>query len=554
MKLKRFIMNRLSDYRTLHKKTINKTRNLSFLTSPIIVFIISLILFSSGIRRSSIYILDESKNAQCAWEMLTYDHLITPTFNGELRTDKPPLHYYFMMIGYKLFGKSAFGARIFSSIFGSIFMLIFFRFLSRNSSKQHAWWTMIVLWSSIHFVLEFHLAVPDPYLITCIGLSLIYFFEAIEKQIFTSATLMYIFVALGILAKGPIGILLPGFIMLTYLLITKQFKWKIIKKLYPLYGVIIVATIAIPWYYMVYRETNGVWLNEFFFNHNIGRFESTKEGHGGFVLLTLLYYFMGFVPYVFFIIPFIKYLKNAQKNKLLLFSVITTICFILFFSISSTKLPNYAMPAYPFTAFLLGSFIVDAILQDKDKNYRLNFTGIFIFTILLIIGVGVGIYYDSNLEGLYKLLVLLKLLPFGSFMAIRFASKHQLQNSMITLALSFSITGIFIMTLFFPSIDKRNPIIQSKNVITGANRVAYYHNINPAYIFQYDIIQKLTTQEEVYQFLSNPKNILLTTEKGVKELEENTSLQVKFQCTDLFDTRKTRIVFHNPVISHNEEK
>ncbi len=547
-------MNRFSIEREQKNRTSKTAQILSPLASPFLVFIVSLILFSSGISRSSIYILDESKNAQCAWEMLTYDHMITPTFNGELRTDKPPLHYYFMMIGYKLFGKSALGARIFSSIFGSIFMLLFFRFISRNSTKKHAWWTMIVLWSSIHFVLEFHLAVPDPYLITCIGLSLIYFYETIEKQSFTYATLMYVFIGLGILAKGPIALLLPGLIMFVYLLMTKQFNWKTIKRFHPIPGVIIVAIIAIPWYYMVYKQTNGIWIRDFFIHHNIDRFERPKEGHGGFILLTLLYYFMGFIPYVFFIVPFIKYIKKIRNNKLLLFSAITSVCFILFFSASSTKLPNYAMPAYPFTAFLLGSFIVEVILKKSNRNYRANFIGVFVFSILLIGGVAAGIYFDPNLKGLYKLLSLLLLLPIGSLVAMKYADKHELQKSMISLALSFSVTGIFIMTLFFPSIDKRNPINQSKNVVLNANKVAYYHKINPAYIFQYDLIQKLTTKKEVEQFLSNPKNVLLTTDKGVKELEQDTNLQVKFECTDLFDSRKTRIVTYNPSLSKNETR
>jgi len=39
------------------------------------------------------YILDEAKNAECAREMSneTIDYTV---FNGELRTDKPPLHYF----------------------------------------------------------------------------------------------------------------------------------------------------------------------------------------------------------------------------------------------------------------------------------------------------------------------------------------------------------------------------------------------------------------------------------------------------------------------------
>ncbi len=73
-----------------------------------------------------IYILDEAKNAQCAREMLQRGDFIVPTFNGELRVDKPPLHYFFMMAAYKMFGINEFAARFFSVIMG--LLTIWFRF------------------------------------------------------------------------------------------------------------------------------------------------------------------------------------------------------------------------------------------------------------------------------------------------------------------------------------------------------------------------------------------------------------------------------------------
>ncbi len=526
----------------MKKVIINYFYSLSKLHTSIIVSLVSFLLFSSGISSSSIYILDESKNAQCAWEMLNDNHMIIPTFNGELRTDKPPLHYYFMMIGYKIFGKTALGARFFSAITGSLFMLLFFLFILRHSSKQHAWWTMFVLWSSIHFVLEFHLAVPDPYLITCIGLTLIYFYEAVEKSNIKNTILMYVFMGLGVLAKGPIAILLPGLVMLIYLIASKNLNLKTIRKLYPLLGIFIVSTIAVPWYYQVYKKTEGVWLHGFLFDHNINRFDSTKEGHGGFFLITLLYYFLGFIPYIFFIAPLIKHLKYIRNNKLLLFSAITSLCFILFFTISSTKLPNYAMPAYPFTALLFASFITEYLLQYKDKNFIGNFIAIFIFSILIIISVGIGIHLDPNLKGMYHLLGFLVLLPIGSLIAIKYAMKYKLRQSLFSLATTFGITSIIIMTLFFPAIVKKNPITQSKHLISGANRVAYYHNINPAYIFEYGKVKKLTSPEEITNFLHHPKNVLITTKKDLETLKIDISITVLFQCTDLFDNRKTRIV------------
>ncbi len=79
-------------------------------TKGLPLFIISLTMLLQNLDKPMIYILDEAKNAECAREMMVPGDFITPYFNGQLRTGKPPLHYFFMILSYKIFGVSAFSA------------------------------------------------------------------------------------------------------------------------------------------------------------------------------------------------------------------------------------------------------------------------------------------------------------------------------------------------------------------------------------------------------------------------------------------------------------
>ena len=88
--------------------------------------LLSAIIFFSNLAGPSIYILDEAKNAGCAREMLTNQEYVVPTFNGTLRAQKPPLHYYFMILSYRLFEVNKLGARFFSAVFGVLTVLISF--------------------------------------------------------------------------------------------------------------------------------------------------------------------------------------------------------------------------------------------------------------------------------------------------------------------------------------------------------------------------------------------------------------------------------------------
>jgi 4-amino-4-deoxy-L-arabinose transferase-like glycosyltransferase len=69
---------------------------------------------------------------------------------------------------------------------------------------------------------------------------------------------------LGTLAKGPVAIALPGAAIFIWLIWEKRWKeifsWKI------LVAGIIMFAVALPWYLLVHKETNGEWTKGFFFN------------------------------------------------------------------------------------------------------------------------------------------------------------------------------------------------------------------------------------------------------------------------------------------------
>ena len=60
---------------------------------------------------------DETLYASCAREMLERDDWVVPYFNGQMFPDKPPLMFWTMMLGFKLFGINELGARFLSAVF-----------------------------------------------------------------------------------------------------------------------------------------------------------------------------------------------------------------------------------------------------------------------------------------------------------------------------------------------------------------------------------------------------------------------------------------------------
>ena len=73
-------------------------------------------LFLWNLGGANLWDVDEGRNARAAYEMYESGNYIVPTFNGQLRADKPALLYWLQAIAYHLFGVSEFAARLPSAL------------------------------------------------------------------------------------------------------------------------------------------------------------------------------------------------------------------------------------------------------------------------------------------------------------------------------------------------------------------------------------------------------------------------------------------------------
>lgn len=504
----------------------------------ILLFITGIILLLSNIWGNSIYILDEAKNSVCAREMLERRDIIVPTFNYELRTDKPPLHYFFMMISYSIFGVNEFSARFFSVIAGIGTLMITFYYTRRFIGFWTAFWSTLTLISSLHFILEFHLAVPDPYLIFFISLTLFSFYDYYQNNKFSQLLIFYISLALGVLTKGPVALALPGLIIIIFLLFNQDFKWKTIWKFNSLAGLLLFSIIALPWYIFVGIETNGEWIDGFFFKHNINRFTETMEGHGGLFFVPFLYVLIGMLPFSVFIIQAVKMIWQQRKvNVFGLFCLIVVLVIITFFSISSTKLPNYTIPAYPFLAVIFGVFLSDS----KEKKGSKYFLVGSIIGILITAAAFTALTIEKNLNPLKYYALLFLVIPVFSFIGFYFSQKKENFKALISLSSGWIIASLLFFYIIFPKIDSKNPVSETRAIVDQFEQVAYYGNYNPAFSFYIQKeIPQLESIEDVNRFFKKQQSaILISTTKYENQLNTLDSIKEIVRTKDLFETPTT---------------
>ena len=404
---------------------------------------ISLVVFSTiwlGLDSSRLWDRDEPRNARCAIEMLERGDWIVPTFNDQLRTHKPILLYWLQMVCFSIFGETDFAARAASAFMATIAVTATYGLGSRLINPNAGFWASAALASSLMFVVAGRAATPDACLIatSALGvLGLVLHWQSGSKQFTRYGIGGYIALGLAMLAKGPVGIVLPMMVMLLWgfvqlvsfkpatattrqrikrtmlnqirYLVVEMFQQStiVIQRLKVFNGLMLAVAIAAPWYIWVGIRTDGVWLSGFFFEHNLGRAISAMEGHQGGWWFYPAASLVGLFPWSLMLLPIVFWtMKAVRKDSMspaVQLGLIWIGVYMVVFSLARTKLPSYITPSYPGAALLIGGFLSQwANRQLVLSNMWLRIAaGVFALTAVLVMS---AISYLSICEQMPDLL------------------------------------------------------------------------------------------------------------------------------------------------------
>ena len=326
------------------------------------VFLLALLFFGWDVGNTSLWNIDEPIYAQSLKEQIAQHNLVVPTFNARLMPDKPALNYWLMWTGVKMLGMNSWGLRIGSAVVGALLVLYLIIGLRRLYGENIALISGLMTATALHSTVIFRSATPDPLLILTVTIALLsylrgYLFPDIRSR---EILIAYAAMALATLDKGPIGFLLPGLIIVLFLLLRRElsFLWREGRLTW---GVPIFLIIALPWYLAVGVETHWAWDRAFVLKQNIGRFSDSMQGHRGPWVYYLISTFLGMLPWSIFLPQVFRdvwlsrrqFLRSHPKT---LFLLVWATAWIGFFTLSATKLPNYVWEAYPPLFILLAAY------------------------------------------------------------------------------------------------------------------------------------------------------------------------------------------------------
>lgn len=370
----------------------------------IIYSILTILLFSSyfffyNLQSPGLFDLDEAVYAESTREMVESGNWITPHMNYELRFDKPILIYWLMAIAYKLFGITEFAARFWSALNGIIIALWIFYFGKKWKSVQFGLLSSLIFITCLEPVILAHAAITDMTLLLFLITALFSFYLGYSAETAKGKQwywLFYLGCALSVLTKGLIGIVLPGMIILIFLLATRRL-WSTVKEAKLLPGIILFLMITLPWYILVVRENGWIFIQQFFLFHHLHRFTGEISGHSGNIFYYLLVILIGFFPWSSFLVSGIKtaipwnwrkWKDMSRQDQFPLFCLIWIIIIFIFFTIAKTKLPNYIAPLFPPITFLVAAWwqqLLNPKIENQPSKSHIRPQTIFLLVLGLII-------------------------------------------------------------------------------------------------------------------------------------------------------------------------
>ena len=109
-----------------------------------IVFSLLCLLFFLHIGLRPLANPDEGRYAGMGLEMVRSGDWIVPHLNGLIYFEKPPLGYWFVALGEKIFGATLFGARFFNALFSLLTCGVLYRFCKRFLSQKVGLWAAFI--------------------------------------------------------------------------------------------------------------------------------------------------------------------------------------------------------------------------------------------------------------------------------------------------------------------------------------------------------------------------------------------------------------------------
>ncbi len=288
---------------------------------------------------------DESIYAEVAKEMLRQHHWLTPHWSQQPWFEKPPLLMWATALVYRLFGISELSSRLITALCGIAAVWLTFELGKRLEDAWTGLLAAAVLLSNGYFIYMSRFGTLDVPLAACFMLAAYGYVRGISED---KRWWYAVGTAVGAacMLKGAGGVVAPLALLLALL---SDCRLSEIRSHEVRNSALLALAIVLPWHLTMLILHGHAFLQEYFGYHVLARIKGV-EGHPGPIYYYISEYWHEFVPLSLMALLGVFLHLKAKKNWSI--AVSFPLLLTLAYSFLGTKLPGYAIPAFPFLSLL----------------------------------------------------------------------------------------------------------------------------------------------------------------------------------------------------------
>jgi hypothetical protein len=325
-----------------------------------LILLAALVIWCGNLEYRKLALSDEGRYSEIPRFMAQSGDWLTPRLNGIKYFEKPPLQYWATAAAYKTFGEHHWTARLWPALTGFAGLLLVFFAGARIYGTAAGVYAALVLGSSLLYSGMAHILTLDMGLAFFMAVAMAGVLLGLDPRTAVVARKRWLLVAaagcaLAVLSKGLIGIVLPGAVVVLYMMVKRDFG--LLRRLHLLRGGLLFFAICAPWFVAV-SIANPEFPQFFFIHEHFQRYTSTihQRYQPWYYFIPIL--LLGILPWLLTLFDaLIAAAKRARSREFdpTLFLLIWAGFIFAFFSVSDSKLPSYILPIFPALALLIGA-------------------------------------------------------------------------------------------------------------------------------------------------------------------------------------------------------
>jgi 4-amino-4-deoxy-L-arabinose transferase-like glycosyltransferase len=409
-----------------------------------LILILDAALLFSVLGRAPLSRIDEGQIAEVSREMVTGGDWVTPRIGGIPFPAYPPLAYWLFATSGSIFGFNEFAMRLPTALAALALIAIVAAMTRRLAGDEPSLLVAMILAATPSFFVQSGVCRADVITMLFATAAFDRFLAwADQGRKSRDLALMYLFTALGILAKGPLAVAVLGLGGLAWFLLRRD--WKLLLAMKFWIGVPALLLIVVPWYYAMYRINGAAFLRANLLQENLNAFTE------GFEQKRPWSFYLRQLPLLLPWLLLIPFAWKVRRSPGVALSAAWFGLVLLFFTISSAKRINYMTYWCPPLAMASGTTLA-ALCADAPQLLRksvLGLGGILALGGALVAALPAGIWTGSGVSKIASQMSLIGLATGMVSLAIlkiaeRFGPKSASIGIAAVLAAAMLVYGFFV--------------------------------------------------------------------------------------------------------------